>query len=380
MDLKELRAQIDDIDDALVKLFCKRMDIAAQIADYKKKNDLPIFVPAREREKLQDVSQKAGPEMAAYTRTLYSMLFELSRSYQKKRNGGNPELYEKISQAIRETPALFPQEAMVACQGVEGAYSQLACEKIFKSPMIRYFETFDQVFNAIDQGLCKYGVLPLENSTAGSVTKVYDLMLQHDFYIVRSFRLKIDHNLLAAPGTKLKDIREIYSHEQAISQCGGFLHSLKNVHVVALANTAVAAQMVASSGRRDVAAISSRSCMELYGLQNLAASIQDKGNNRTRFICISKNMEIYPGADKTSIMMVLNHKPGALYKVLARIYALGINVTKLESRPIPDRDFEFMFYFDLETSIYSQEFQELMGELEDFCEEFKYLGSFSEVV
>ena len=380
MDLKELRAQIDEIDDALVKLFCQRMDIAAQVADYKKKNDLPIFVPAREREKLQDVSQKAGLEMAAYTRTLYSMLFELSRSYQKKRNGGNPELYEKISQAIRETPALFPQEAMVACQGVEGAYSQLACEKIFKSPMIRYFETFDQVFNAIDQGLCKYGVLPLENSTAGSVTKVYDLMLQHDFYIVRSFRLKIDHNLLAAPGTKLKDIREIYSHEQAISQCGGFLHSLKNVHVVALANTAVAAQMVASSGRRDVAAISSRSCMELYGLQNLAASIQDKGNNRTRFICISKNMEIYPGADKTSIMMVLNHKPGALYKVLARIYALGINVTKLESRPIPDRDFEFMFYFDLETSIYSQEFQELMGELEDFCEEFKYLGSFSEVV
>lgn len=380
MDLKELRAQIDDIDDELVKLFCKRMNIAAQVADYKKENGLPIFVPAREREKLLDVSQKAGPEMAAYTRTLYSMLFELSRSYQKKRNGGNPELYERISQAIRETPALFPQEAMVACQGVEGAYSQLACEKIFKSPMIRYFETFDQVFNSIDQGLCKYGVLPIENSTAGSVTKVYDLMLQHDFYIVRSFRLKIDHNLLAAPGAKLEDIREIYSHEQAISQCGGFLHSLKNVHVVAVANTAVAAQMVASSGRRDVAAISSRSCMELYGLQNLASSIQDKGNNRTRFICISKNMEIYPGADKTSIMMVLNHKPGALYKVLARIYALGINVTKLESRPIPERDFEFMFYFDLETSIYSQEFQELMGELEDFCEEFKYLGSFSEVV
>ena len=380
MDLKELRAQIDDIDDELVKLFCKRMDIAAQVADYKKENGLPIFVPAREREKLQDVSQKAGPEMAAYTRTLYSMLFELSRSYQKKRNGGNPELYEKISQAIRETPALFPQEAMVACQGVEGAYSQQACEKIFKSPMIRYFETFDQVFNAIDRGLCKYGVLPIENSTAGSVTKVYDLMLQHDFYIVRSFRLKIDHNLLAVPGTKLEDIREIYSHEQAISQCGGFLHSLKNVHVVAVANTAVAAQMVASSGRRDVAATSSRSCMELYGLQNLAFSIQDKGNNRTRFICISKNMEIYPGADKTSIMMVLNHKPGALYKVLARIYALGINVTKLESRPIPERDFEFMFYFDLETSIYSQEFRELMGELEDFCEEFKYLGSFSEVV
>lgn len=380
MDLKELRAQIDEIDDELVRLFCKRMDIAAQVADYKKENGLPIFVPAREREKLQDVSQKAGPEMAAYTRTLYSMLFELSRSYQKKRNGGDPELYEKISQAIRETPVLFPQEAMVACQGVEGAYSQLACEKVFKNPMIRYFRTFDEVFQAIDDGLCKYGVLPIENSTAGSVTKVYDLMLQHDFYIVRSFRLKIDHNLLAAPGAKMEDIRVIYSHEQAINQCSGFLHNLKNVNVVAVANTAVASEMVASSGRQDVAAISSRACMELYGLENLASSIQDKGNNRTRFICISKNLEIFPGADKTSIMMVLNHKPGALYKVLARIYALGINVTKLESRPIPERDFEFMFYFDLETSIYSQEFRELMGELKDFCEEFKYLGSFSEVV
>lgn len=149
---------------------------------------------------------------------------------------------------------------------------------------------------------------------------------------------------------------------------------------VAVANTAVAAEMVASSGRKDVAAISSRSCAELYGLQNLAASIQDKGNNRTRFICISKDLEIYPGSDKTSIMMVLNHKPGALYKVLARIYALGINVTKLESRPIPDREFEFMFYFDLETSIYSEEFVQLICELDDFCEEFKYLGSFTEVV
>ena len=380
MELQELRSRIDQIDHQLVDLFGQRMQIAAQIADYKKQHGLPILMPAREREKLQDVAQKAGPEMAAYTRTLYSMLFELSRSYQAKRNGGNRALYEKVSKAIEETPKLFPQQAQVACQGVEGAYSQLACEKIIKNPMILYFKTFDGVFQAIEQGLCKYGILPIENSTAGSVTKVYDLMIQHNFYIVRTFRLKVDHNLLAAPGAKLEDIREIYSHEQAINQCGSFLHGLKNVNVVAVANTAVAAEMVASSGRKDVAAISSRSCAELYGLQNLAASIQDKGNNRTRFICISKDLEIYPGSDKTSIMMVLNHKPGALYKVLARIYALGINVTKLESRPIPDREFEFMFYFDLETSIYSEEFVQLICELDDFCEEFKYLGSFTEVV
>lgn len=380
MDIQELRGQIDNIDDELVKLFGKRMEIAAQIADYKKENNLPIFVPAREREKLLDVATKAGPEMENYTRVLYSMLFELSRSYQSKRNTKTSALYEQITQAIENTPKLFPQAPMVACQGVEGAYSQIACEKMFKNPFIMYFKNFEGVFNAIDQGLSQYGILPIENSTAGSVKKVYDLMIQHNFSIVRTFRLKVDHNLLAKKGTKLSDIREIYSHEQAINQCADFLAGLKNVKIIPVENTAVAAKMVADSGRTDVAALSSRACADLYDLDCLAASIQDKGNNRTRFICISKNLEIYPGSDKTSIMMVLNHKPGALYKVLARLYVLGINVIKLESRPIPDRDFEFMFYFDLETSIYSEEFVQLMCELDELCEEFKYLGSYSEVV
>ena len=380
MELKELRQEIDKIDDSLVELFRARMEVAAKIADCKKEEGIPILVPAREREKLQDVAQKAGPEMANYTRVLYSMLFELSRSYQSKRSGSVSPLYDAITRSIEQTPKLFPQAPMVACQGVEGAYSQIACEKIFKTPFIFYFKNFEAVFNAIDQGMCQYGILPIENSTAGSVKKVYDLMIQHNFSIVRTFRLKVDHNLLVNPGTSLSDIKEIYSHEQAISQCGDFLQSLTGVNVIPVANTALAAEMVAQSGRKDVGALSSRACAELYGLDCLASSVQDKGNNRTRFICISKNLEIYPGSDKTSIMMILNHKPGALYKVLARLYTLGINVTKLESRPIPDREFEFMFYFDLETSIYSEEFVQLMCELDELCEEFKYLGSYTEVV
>jgi len=380
MDIQELRQKIDLIDDQLVSLFGQRMDIAAQIADYKKENKLPIYVPSRERIKLQDVAEKAGPDMANYTRVLYSMLFELSRSYQSKHTGELSPLYHRITKAIEETPNLFPQAPIVACQGVEGAYSQIACEKIFKSPFIMYFKNFEAIFTAIEQGMCQYGILPIENSTAGSVKKVYDLMIRHNFCIVRTFRLKVDHNLLVNPGTKLSDIKEVYSHEQAINQCGDYLHSLPGVNVIPVGNTAIAAQMVAQSGRKDVAALSSRACADLYGLECLKYSVQDKGNNRTRFICISKNLEIYPGADKTSIMMVLNHKPGALYKVLARLYTLGINVTKLESRPIPDREFEFMFYFDLETSIYSQEYVQLMCELDELCEEFKYLGSYSEVV
>ena len=380
MDLKDLRNDIDAIDDQLVKLFAQRMEISAQIADYKKEKSLPIFVPAREREKLADVAEKAGPDMANYTRVLYSMLFELSRSYQSKLTGEVSPLYREIMEAIEHTPKLFPQTPMVACQGVEGAYSQIACEKIFKSPFIMYFKNFEGVFSAIDKGLCQYGILPLENSTAGSVKKVYDLMIKHNFSIVRTFRLKIDHNLLAKPGTKLSDIKEVYSHEQAINQCSEFLQTLTGITVIPVANTAVAADLVSKSDRRDVAALSSRSCAELYNLEILASSIQDKGNNRTRFICISKKLEIYPGSDKTSIMMVLPHRPGSLYKFLARLYTLGINVTKLESRPIPDRDFEFMFYFDLETSIYSEEFVQLMCELENLCEDFKYLGSYCEVV
>ncbi len=380
MDLNQYRGEIDRIDDEIVKLFTQRMNIAAEIADYKKANDLPILQPGRERAKLQDVAEKAGQEMANYTRVLYSMLFELSRSYQSKRSIATTPLHDEIANAIESTPKLFPQAPMVACQGVEGAYSQIACEKIFKNPFILYFKNFEGVFSAIENGLCRYGILPIENSTAGSVKKVYDLMIQHNFSIVRTFRLKIDHNILAKKGTSLSDIREIYSHEQAINQCSEFLTTLKDVKIIPVENTAVAAKMVANSDRTDIAAISSRSCAELYGLSCLAASVQDKGNNRTRFICISKQLEIYPGADKTSIMMVLPHRPGSLYRVLARLYTLGINVTKLESRPIPDREFEFMFYFDLETSIYSEEFVQLMCELDELCEEFKYLGSYSEVV
>ena len=380
MDLKELRGQIDQIDRQLVDLFVQRMDVASKIADHKKEYHLPIFVPAREREKLQEVADQAGPEMAGYTRVLYSMLFELSRSHQGKCNGLISPLYQQITQAIESTPQLFPQAPMVACQGVEGAYSQIACEKIFKNPFIMYFKNFEGVFNAIDKGLCQYGILPLENSTAGSVKKVYDLMISHNFSIVRAFRMKVDHNLLVKPGTKLSDIKEIYSHEQAISQCSQYLETLHGATIIPVSNTAVAAEMVANSDRSDIAAISSRACAELYSLECLASSIQDNGNNHTRFICISKNLEIYPGSDKTSIMMVLPHRPGSLYKLLARLYVLGINVTKLESRPIPDRDFEFMFYFDLDTSIYSEEFVQLMCELDDLCEEFKYLGSYREVV
>ena len=381
MDLKDYRVQIDDIDNQLIDLFQQRMETAGAIAAYKKAHGLPVLDAGREREKMRALLEKMPPEMKNYTSVLYSSLFELSRSYQSRQMEQYTDLSHKIADAIAGTPSLFPQNAAVGVCGVEGAYAQIATEKLFKMPFILYFNSFEGVFSAIEQGLCQYGVVPIENSTAGSVKKVYDLMIHHNFSIVRSVRLKIDHNLLAKRGTKLSDIKEIFSHEQAISQCAEFLKSLgPDVKVTALENTAAAAKLVAESDRTDIAALCSRSCMDLYDLSCLKYNVQDQGNNYTRFICISRNLEIYPGADRTSLMLATAHKPGALYRLLARFYALGINITKLESRPIPDRDFEFMFYFDLETSIYSEEFIQIICELSASTEDFTYLGSYSEVV
>lgn len=296
MDINELRQEIDRIDDQLVRLFAQRMDVSVKIADYKKEQNLPIYVPAREREKLADVSTKVDQALASHVRVLYCLLFELSRSYQSERHSARTDLFRRITDSIENTPKLFPQQAMVACVGKENDTTQRACEHIFRSPCPLYFSSLESVFSAVNQGMCRYGLVTLEDGASSASKSVYDLLIQHKFSIVRAFRL------------------------------------------------------------------------------------QSESGERTRYICVSKNLEIYPGADRTSLMMVLPHKPGSLYRVLARLYTLGINVTRLESRPMADRDYQIMFYFDLDTSIYSGEFVHLMCELDDLCEQFQYLGSYSEVV
>lgn len=379
MDMKDYRKAIDKIDAQLLQLISERMNVAASIADYKKENNLPVLDSGREKEKILSVLENTPEELRDYTPLLFSLLFEVSRSYQNRRIGVNTGLTDRINRAVLDTPQLFPENVSVACQGIQGANSQTACEKLFRYPKTLYFSSFEAVFSAVDKGLCDYGVIPVENSNAGSVNSVYDLMMKHNFYIVRSIRLKIQHNLLANPGVKLKDIREIYSHEQALSQCSSFLSSLENVRLIPCENTAIAAKKVAESDRMDIASLASEPCVGYYDLNCLAASVQNTDNNYTRFVCISKKLEIYPGADRTSLMMILPHEQGSLYKVLSRIFALGINLNKLESRPLPNKEFEFMFYFDLDTPVYSPKLIQLIGELSTICDEFQYLGSYSEV-
>ena len=379
MDIQELRKQINEIDVQLVKLFDDRMHVALEIAKYKKENSLPVFDPAREREVLNRQTAAVDDDMAMYVKLLYNTLFDLSRSYQQQYMTQRTELTNRIARAIENTPKLFPKQAIVACQGVEGAYSQQACDKLFSLPSIMYFKRFEGVFQAVESGLCRYGVLPIENSSYGSVTEVYDLMRKYRFSIVRGVRLKIDHRLLAKPGTRLENVKEILSHEQAIGQCSEFLKSMKDVKVTVVENTAVAAQMVSRSDRDDIAAISAPACASLYGLSVLKTDISNSDSNFTRFICIAKDLEIYPDANKMSLMLNVQHKPGALYSMIAKFSALGLNLTKLESRPIAGTDFEFMFYFDLDASIYDEAALKLLCQLDEGPETFTYLGSYSEI-
>lgn len=379
-DLSKIRENINEIDNKITELWKERMAASLAVAQYKKEKGLPVLDSKRERELLDRIADMAGEELGVYARVLYDTVMSISRSYQHQYLYKESGLTEKIKQAVKNTPSLFPQRAVVACQGVEGAYSGLAAERIFKYPNVLYFKTWNDVVNAVEKGLCKYGILPIENSTAGSVNGVYDLMAEHNFYIVRSIRLKINHCLLGNRGAELQKITEIYSHEQAINQCSEFLREHGDIKVHICENTAVAAKMVMESGRTDVAAISSENCRDLYGLSVLSDAVQNKNNNYTRFICISKDMEVYPGADKTSMVLTLPHRPGSLYQVLARFYALGININKLESRPMQNKDFEFMFYFDMSASVYDNALYSILEQLSDECERFHYLGSYSEVM
>lgn len=377
MELSEYRAKLDAIDDQMAALFKERMETVKQVADYKKANGVPVMAAGRERDILYRVTGLAGGELEEYTKILWSTLLELSRDYQENRlTTGESPLCRDILAAAERT-GQFPTRAVVACQGIEGAYSQIACDKLFPLSQIMYFGRFEGVFRAVEAGMCRYGILPIENSSAGSVTEVYDLMEKYNCKIVRSLKLKVEHCLLAKPGVSLRDVKEVVAHEQALDQCGDFLKS-SGVKITVFSNNAAAAKYVSESQRTDLAAIASVNCADLYGLRVLSDHIANSDHNYTRFICISKTMEIYEGANRITFVTSASHRPGSLYSLIAKFATRGLNISKLESRPIPGKDFEFRFYFDVEASVKSKDTQTVLSQLEkeDF---FTFLGAYSEV-
>ena len=377
MELQDYRNQLDTVDDQIAGLFRQRMELVKQVADYKKEHNTPVLAANRERDILYRVTGLCGPELEEYTKILYSTLLELSRDYQEDRlSTGESRLCRDIL-AAAESTGDFPSRAVVACQGAEGAYSQLACGKMFPLPQIMYCSRFDGVFRAVETGMCRYGILPIENSSAGSVTEVYDLMEKYNCKIVRSLKLKVEHCLLARPGVTLAAVKEVVAHEQALNQCGEFLKN-QGVKVTVFDNNARAAQYVAESGRTDVAAIASAGCAGLYGLEVLSDRVANTDHNYTRFICISKELEIYEGANRITFVASASHRPGSLYSLIAKFATRGLNICKLESRPIPGKDFEFRFYFDVEASVLSPDTQTVLSQLEKEPF-FTFLGAYSEV-
>ena len=380
MELSEIRKEIDAVDEEMTKLFVRRMACADQVAAAKRGTGKPVLDPGREREILAKVAERVGPALESEGKLLFSTLLSVSRGRQRAQLADDGMFAKTVAEAMSATPAIFPSKANVACPGAEGGYSQQAAVAFVKFPSLFYFRDFESVFTAVEEGMCEYGVLPIENSTAGSVTQVYDLMAKHDFKIAKALKLRIRHVLLAPKGVKLADVKEIASHPQALAQCAEFLKAHQGVRTVPASNTAAAAAELAKSGRKDAAVIASRECAELYGLDILADDISDTTSNFTRFICISRKTEIYPDANKFSLMMSLSHRPGSLADILIRFGAVGVNLTKLESRPVPGSDFEFRFIFDFEASPHDVRVVKLLSSLasDPEVEHFTFLGAYAE--
>lgn len=283
-----------------------------------------------------------------------------------------------MDQFITRMTDRLPPKALIACQGVWGAFSHQAAEKFFPAGEIRFFEQFEDVFQAVDAGMVDYGVLPIENTTAGSVVEVYDLMRRYDFFIVKETKVSISHCLLASKGTLWENIEKVYSHPQALNQCRDFFEKNSAFEAVPYSNTAAAAKFVAQSNTNRLAAVASRKCAEKYGLTVLAENIQDISHNTTRFICISKSPIFLQNSNKISLCLTLPHKAGSLCHLLNKFSAANLNLSKLESRPWPEKMFEFLFYLDIEGSLEDIKARVLLEELYHQLGYFKILGCYNE--
>ena len=284
-----------------------------------------------------------------------------------------------LSNEIRlAAPVVVTNKEKIAYQGIKGANSYEAAQRLFPESDLTAYKSFDDVFRAVEDGECAYGVLPVENSTAGSVAAVYDLILRYRFYIVGALDLPIDYCLAGLKQSTLGDIEKVISPPQALAQCEQYI-SRMGFESAACSNTAVAARDTAREKRLNLAAVCSYKAAEEYGLKVLDDHLQDNKNNKTRFIVISKKLYINENANKVSLCFSLPHVTGALFHMLQRFDALGLNLTKIESRPIPDKDFEYLFYLDFSGSVKSEGVTSLLCKLSGELPEFSFLGNYYEI-
>ncbi|MCD7722901.1 MAG: chorismate mutase [Clostridiales bacterium] len=375
MDLLDLRNQIDDIDEQIIPLLLKRMDVSRQVAEYKIKRGIPVLNEQREKEILDDIHKKCG-EDGDIIATVFSATMDASREIQHKIINGGGELKTALKNARADKNDLFKCDR-VACAGIDGSYTMKTAKLLFPGAEIMCCRQFEDVFEAVDKGETGFGVIPVENSSAGSVHESYDLIMKYKFYFVGSYSMKIEHCFAAPVGVRYEDIKNVYSHPQALSQCSRFLKNF-DFTGINFSNTAAAAKYIVESGKKDAGVLCSVEAAKKYKLNILKRNVQNIEINQTRFVVISKKLLIADGANKISIIFSLPHTTGSLYRVLGRFSMTGLNLTKLESRPIGNGDFSYYFYVDLEGSVQNEKTLDLLCALSQELPDFKFLGNYYE--
>ena len=374
MDLLELREQIDIIDKQIVDLYEQRMDISRQVAEYKISAGKKVLDRQREAEKLAKVRSLAHNAFnSCGVAELFEQILSMSRKlqYQLLTESGSQGKLPFIGVDELET-----DRARVVFQGAEGAYSQAAMMQYFGN-MVNSFhvDTFRDAMNAIEEGSADFAVLPIENSTAGIVNEIYDLLQEYENYIVGEQIIKIEHCLLGVPGARLEEVRTVYSHPQSLMQSAKYLeqHGWKQI---SMQNNAFAARKVAEDGDVSQAAIAGEHAAEIYGLEVLQRQVNHSGTNSTRFIIVTNQKIFRKDARKVSICFEVPHESGSLYHMLSHFIYNHLNMTKIESRPIEDRNWEYRFFIDFEGNLADSAVKNALRGLREEARNMKILGNY----
>ena len=374
-DLSEIRKDIDVIDRQIIDLYKQRMELTTEVAEYKISTGKAVLDREREKSKLDTLSAMVDTEFSKNgVRELFGQIMSTSRKkqYQLLTERGRAE-----ELGLTEIPELKKEGIRVVYQGVEGAYAHLALLSYFGEQIEKFHvDTWRDAMEAIRHGQADYAVLPFENSSAGIVAENYDLLREYGYYIVGEQTIPINHCLLGLPGAKRSDIKCVYSHPQALAQCSRFLEQHREWETIPQKNTAMSAKKVCDDADPAQAAIASHLTSELYGLHILDEGIQNNSMNETRFIIVSRKNEYIAGASKISICVQLKHESGALYHALSHFIFNGLNMTSIESRPIPGRNWEYQFFIDFDGNLREAAVQNALRGLKEETLDLKIFGNY----
>lgn len=367
MELNEIRTKIDQLDQQIQSLFEQRMLLCQDVAKYKQAHHMPVFQASREKQVLDQVEQRSSNGLGPASRTFFANMMSISS-----------QLQQKMLVAAENAPeipyTLMENATSVGCQGTIGANSETAAQLFFPGRKIQFYPTFEQVFEAVESGTLQYGVLPIYNSISGTVTQTVDLMGKYNFFITAMNQVEVTHCLAALPGAKLENISVVYSHPQALSQCSDFLDA-RHLSQRDYSNTATAAKMIAESNDRTIAAICSEDCAKRNHIKILASHISNVVPNFTQFICITKDMQVAKNASVISVMLTLSNEPGSLSRILNKFFLYGLDMTKIESRPIRNGSFDVVFHIDFKGNLRNRDIAAFLNDLCKSCQEFKLLGN-----